>query len=68
MRRSSGDWPPSPRPASPLTRGSAFDIPVYWPILLVYFVLLFVLTMKKEMTKWYQLGYVPWSAGKKTYV
>ncbi len=60
-----------------------FDIPVYWPILLMYFLILFVLTMKKEMTKWYQLGcvacaaaclcaltlrrYVPWSRGKKVY-
>ncbi len=38
-------------------RGVAvFDIPVYWPILLMYFLILFVLTMKKEMTKWYQMG------------
>merc|ERR1711991_99458 len=40
------------------------DIPVYWPILLIYFIVLFALTMKKEITKWIQLGYVPWSRKK----
>ena len=46
---------------------SAFDVPVYWPILLVYFVVLFALTMKKEITKWYRLGYLPWNAKKPVY-
>jgi hypothetical protein len=46
----------------------AFDVPVYWPILLVYFFILFALTMKKEVTKWIRQGYVPWNRGKKTYL
>lgn len=44
-----------------------FDVPVYWPILVVYFVALFALTMKKEITKWIRLGYVPWNRSKPQY-
>ncbi len=45
----------------------AFDVPVYWPILVVYFVVLLALTMKKEVAKWIKLGYVPWNRSKPSY-
>ncbi len=44
-----------------------FDIPVFWPILLVYFIVLFGLTMKKQIGHMRKFGYVPWSFGKKKY-
>jgi hypothetical protein len=44
-----------------------FDVPVYWPILVVYFFVLLVLTMKKEVAKWIKLGYVPWNRSKPSY-
>lgn len=44
-----------------------FNIPVFWPILLVYFLALFGLTMKKQIAHMRKHGYVPWSFGKKTY-
>eukprot|EP01059_Diplonema_ambulator_P035707 TRINITY_DN8527_c0_g1_i1.p1 TRINITY_DN8527_c0_g1~~TRINITY_DN8527_c0_g1_i1.p1 ORF type:complete len:184 (+),score=48.52 TRINITY_DN8527_c0_g1_i1:85-636(+) len=43
------------------------DIPVYWPILLVYFVLLFVLTAKKQIMHMWNNKYVPFNVGKKRY-
>ena len=45
----------------------AFDVPVYWPILVVYFFVLLALTMKKEVAKWIKLGYVPWNRSKPSY-
>ena len=44
-----------------------FDVPVFWPILLVYFVVLFGLTMKKQIAHMRKFNYVPWSFGKKKY-
>lgn len=32
-----------------MTFFSVFDVPVYWPILLMYFIVLFVLTMKRQV-------------------
>ena len=32
-----------------LTVSSAFDVPVYWPILVLYFCVLFVLTMRRQI-------------------
>jgi hypothetical protein len=29
---------------------SVFDVPVFWPILLVYFILLFALTMRRQIS------------------
>ncbi|KAI8913663.1 Rer1 family-domain-containing protein [Gorgonomyces haynaldii] len=43
----------------------AFDLPVFWPILLMYFILLFFLTMKRQIAHMVKYKYVPWNAGKK---
>eukprot|EP00993_Chasmostoma_nieuportense_P005108 NODE_5744_length_616_cov_18.400818_g5580_i0.p1 GENE.NODE_5744_length_616_cov_18.400818_g5580_i0~~NODE_5744_length_616_cov_18.400818_g5580_i0.p1 ORF type:complete len:195 (+),score=59.67 NODE_5744_length_616_cov_18.400818_g5580_i0:43-585(+) len=42
-----------------LTTSRAFDVPVFWPILLFYFILLFVLTMKKRIQHMIRHKYVP---------
>ncbi|KAJ3446571.1 protein rer1 [Anaeramoeba flamelloides] len=44
-----------------------FDLPVYYPVLLVYFVGLFVFSMRKEVSKMIKYRYVPFSFGKKKY-
>lgn len=44
-----------------------FNIPVFWPILLVYFITLFAMTMKRQIKHMRKFKYVPWSYGKKTY-
>lgn len=46
---------------------SIFDIPVFWPILLIYFIVLFFFTMKKQIMHMIKHRYVPWSAGKTVY-
>merc|ERR1719216_95448 len=43
------------------------DIPVFWPILLLYFIVLFVLTMKRQIRHMIKFRYLPFSWGKKTY-
>ena len=44
---------------------SIFDVPVFWPILVLYFFVLFYVTMK--ITHMIKHKYVPWSFGKATY-
>lgn len=44
-----------------------FDLPVFWPILLAYFVLLVVLTMKDRIKHMMKHKYLPFSFGKQTY-
>eukprot|EP01061_Rhynchopus_euleeides_P019163 TRINITY_DN3153_c0_g4_i1.p1 TRINITY_DN3153_c0_g4~~TRINITY_DN3153_c0_g4_i1.p1 ORF type:complete len:189 (+),score=68.80 TRINITY_DN3153_c0_g4_i1:105-671(+) len=44
-----------------------FDLHVFWPILLVYFVLLFFLTAKKQILHMWKHKYVPFNVGKKRY-
>ncbi|CEM39496.1 unnamed protein product [Vitrella brassicaformis CCMP3155] len=44
-----------------------FDLPVFWPILLMYFLVLFVLTMKQQIRHMIKYRYVPWSWGKARY-
>eukprot|EP01062_Namystynia_karyoxenos_P063699 TRINITY_DN56483_c0_g1_i1.p2 TRINITY_DN56483_c0_g1~~TRINITY_DN56483_c0_g1_i1.p2 ORF type:complete len:215 (+),score=96.36 TRINITY_DN56483_c0_g1_i1:85-645(+) len=44
-----------------------FDIPVFWPILLMYFIILFVLTAKKQLLHMWKHKYLPFSIGKKKY-
>eukprot|EP00620_Florenciella_sp_RCC1587_P015395 CAMPEP_0182568382 /NCGR_PEP_ID=MMETSP1324-20130603/9342_1 /TAXON_ID=236786 /ORGANISM="Florenciella sp., Strain RCC1587" /LENGTH=190 /DNA_ID=CAMNT_0024782517 /DNA_START=22 /DNA_END=594 /DNA_ORIENTATION=- len=44
-----------------------FNIPVFWPILLLYFIALFVLTMKRQIKHMIKHKYVPWTGGKKKY-
>ncbi|DAZ92519.1 TPA: hypothetical protein N0F65_012749 [Lagenidium giganteum] len=50
-----------------MTLSSAFDVPVFWPILLVYFIALFTLTMKRQIQHMWKHNYVPWSHGKQVY-
>lgn len=50
-----------------MTFFSVFDIPVFWPILLLYFFALFFLTMKRQIKHMIKHNYVPWSMGKKSY-
>ncbi|KAI8989286.1 retrieval of early ER protein Rer1 [Pilobolus umbonatus] len=44
-----------------------FDIPVYWPILLVYFIILFGLTMRRQIGHMIKYKYIPFDLGKKSY-
>lgn len=44
-----------------------FDLPVFWPILLLYFILLFISTMRQQIRHMIKYGYVPWDKGKKKY-
>merc|ERR1712083_760778 len=44
-----------------------FDLPVFWPILLMYFILLVFITMKDRVKHMIKHNYVPWSSGKQTY-
>ena len=54
--------------AGSLTCGSlharSFNIPVFWPILLMYFIALFFLTMKRQIKHMIKYKYVPFSFGK----
>ena len=42
----------------------AFDVPVFWPILLCYWIVLFVLTMKRQIAHMIKHKYIPFSVGK----
>jgi len=44
-----------------------FDVPVFWPILLLYFIVLFVLTMKRQIGHMVKHKYLPFTWGKKRY-
>ncbi|KAI3669793.1 hypothetical protein L6452_41200 [Arctium lappa] len=50
-----------------LTFFSVFDVPVFWPILLFYWVVLFGFTMKKQILHMVKYKYVPFSFGKQRY-
>lgn len=41
-----------------------FDIPVFWPILLMYFCMLFFMTMKQQVKHMIRHRYVPFTTGK----
>ncbi|KAM0753404.1 retrieval of early ER protein Rer1 [Meredithblackwellia eburnea MCA 4105] len=43
-----------------------FDIPVFWPILLVYFCVLFVITMRRQISHMRRYKYLPFDIGRKT--
>lgn len=47
-----------------MTFFSIFDVPVFWPILLLYFFVLFFMTMKRQIIHMYKHKYVPISWGK----
>ena len=46
---------------------SMFDVPVFWPILLLYFCILFFVTMKRQIQHMIKHKYIPFSFGKKKY-
>jgi len=46
---------------------SFLNIPVFWPILLIYFIALFVVTMKNQIKHMIRHKYIPFSFGKKVY-
>merc|ERR1719198_1139778 len=50
-----------------MTFFKVFDIPVFWPILLLYFIALFVLTMKRQIKHMIKYKYIPFSLGKTKY-
>ncbi|CAN6452967.1 unnamed protein product [Victoria cruziana] len=50
-----------------MTFFSVFDVPVFWPILLCYWIVLFVLTMKRQILHMIKYKYVPFSVGKQKY-
>lgn len=43
----------------------AFDVPVYWPILVMYFFVLFTLTMRRQIQHMIKYKYVPFDLGRK---
>lgn len=49
-----------------MTFSIVFDVPVYWPILVMYFCVLFVLTMRRQLQHMIKYRYVPFDWGRKT--
>lgn len=45
----------------------AFDIPVFWPVLVIYWIMLFCLTMRRQIQHMIKYRYVPFSIGKTRY-
>ncbi|KAH9541506.1 hypothetical protein CY35_14G068600 [Sphagnum magellanicum] len=50
-----------------LTFFTIFDVPVFWPILLLYWIVLFVLTMRRQISHMIKYRYIPFSLGKQRY-
>ncbi|KAK9028853.1 hypothetical protein V6N11_025990 [Hibiscus sabdariffa] len=50
-----------------MTFFSIFDVPVFWPILLFYWIALLVLTMKRQIMHMIKYKYIPFSTGKQRY-
>ena len=48
-----------------MTFFSIFNIPVFWPILVLYFLLLLGMNTKKQIAHMIKYRYVPFSFGKK---
>ncbi|KAF9018979.1 retrieval of early ER protein Rer1, partial [Hymenopellis radicata] len=44
-----------------------FDVSVYWPILVVYSFVLFVLTMRRQIQYVTKYKYIPFDIGRKTW-
>ena len=47
-----------------MTGFQAFNLPVFWPILVIYFFILFGVTMKQRILHMIKYKYVPFSFGK----
>ncbi|CAI9727566.1 protein RER1 [Octopus vulgaris] len=45
----------------------ALDIPVFWPILVMYFIILFTITMKRQIKHMIKYKYIPFTHGKAVY-
>ncbi|CAI9294712.1 unnamed protein product [Lactuca saligna] len=50
-----------------MTFFSMFDVPVFWPILLCYWFVLFAMTMKRQIMHMVKYKYIPFSIGKQKY-
>ncbi len=50
-----------------MTFFSVFDVPVFWPILLCYWIVLFVLTMRRQIAHMIKYKYIPINIGKQKY-
>ncbi|XP_022843728.1 protein RER1A-like [Olea europaea var. sylvestris] len=50
-----------------LTLFSIFDVPVFWPILLFYWIILCMLTLRRQIQHMIKYKYVPFSFGKQRY-
>ncbi|KAK8687397.1 hypothetical protein V6N13_086219 [Hibiscus sabdariffa] len=50
-----------------MTFFSIFDVPVFWPILLCYWGVLFVLTMRRQIGHMIKYKYIPFNIGKQKY-
>lgn len=50
-----------------MTFFSFFDVPVFWPILLMYWIVLFFITMKRQIRHMIKHRYLPFSMGKQVY-
>jgi hypothetical protein len=44
-----------------------FNVPVFWPVLVMYWFMLFILTMRKQIQHMIKYRYVPFSFGKAKY-
>ncbi|KAK7205906.1 retrieval of early ER protein Rer1 [Myxozyma melibiosi] len=44
-----------------------FDVPVFWPILLIYFCILFTITMRRQIQHMMKYRYLPFDLGKVRY-
>ncbi|KEY71859.1 hypothetical protein S7711_06000 [Stachybotrys chartarum IBT 7711] len=44
-----------------------FNVPVFWPVLVMYWFMLFILTMRKQIQHMVKYRYVPFTLGKKKY-
>ncbi|XP_076160486.1 protein RER1 isoform X2 [Ptiloglossa arizonensis] len=49
------------------TMFDCFDIPVFWPILVLYFIMLFCITMKRQIKHMIKYRYLPFTHGKPKY-
>lgn len=46
---------------------SVFDVPVFWPILVAYFIILFLVTMRRQIQHMIKYRYLPFDLGKAKY-
>lgn len=44
-----------------------FNLPVFWPVLVVYFITLFTVTMKRQIQHMIKFKYIPFDFGKKAF-